>query len=122
MAQLVVRNIEADVKVRLQRRAKRLGRIDRVHCFLSLSVIPDWERVLGEWLDALAPGGRLVIADVYNPSPGPYARLVELTARAQLTRRSWEPLEKRAARFELAWQKSSCTLGGQLFVARGDCA
>jgi len=26
MAQLVVRNIEADVKVRLQRRAKRLGR------------------------------------------------------------------------------------------------
>jgi len=102
--------------------AARLGRIDRVQCFLSLSVIPDWERVLDEWLDALSPGGRLVIADVYNEKPGPYARLVELTARADITRRSWQRLEARSKGFELAWQPSSWVLGGQFFVARGDKA
>lgn len=103
-----------------QRTAAKLGSIDRVQCFLALSVIPEWERVLNEWLDALAPGGRLVIADVYNPAPGPYARLVELTARAQITRRSWELLEARCSHFELSWQKSSWVLGGQFFIARGD--
>ena len=99
--------------------ATRIGRIDRVQCFLSLSVIPDWERVLNDWLDALAPGGKLVIADVYNPTPGPYAKLVELTARADITRRSWEMLQARAADFELSWQPSSWALGGKFFIACG---
>jgi ubiquinone/menaquinone biosynthesis C-methylase UbiE len=99
--------------------AARVGRVDRVQCFLSMSVIPDWKRVLGEWLDALSPGGKLVIADVYNEKPGAYARLVELTARAQITRRSWEQLSARTSDFELSWQKSSWSLGGQFFIARG---
>ena len=102
--------------------AAQLGRVDRVQCFLTMSVIPDWERVLSEWLDALAPGGRLVIADVYNAEPGPYARLVELTARAQIRRRRWELLHARTSSFDLSWQKSSWSLGGQFFIARGDRA
>ena len=39
--------------------AERLGRIDRVLCFLSLSVIPDWQHVLESWFDR------------YQPVPGP---------------------------------------------------
>lgn len=43
MAQLVVRNIEADVKVRLQRRAKRLGRSmeDEVRHILRHAVVSE---------------------------------------------------------------------------------
>lgn len=43
MAQLVVRNIEADVKLRLQRRAKRLGRSmeDEVRHILRHAVVSE---------------------------------------------------------------------------------
>ena len=96
-----------------------LGRIDRVHCFLSLSVIDTWREVLAGWWQALAPGGRFVIADVHNPAPGPYAKLVEVIASASLPRKSWEPLAERCQDFNLAWQPSSWSLGGKFFVASG---
>lgn len=99
--------------------AQELGPIHRVHCFLSLSVIDTWREVLEGWWQALEPGGRFVIADVHNPSPGMHARLVELVSRATLSRRSWEPLASRSLDFALEWQPSSWTLGGQFFVACG---
>ena len=95
------------------------GRPDRVLFFLSLSVIPAWESVLLQWYDVLAPGGRLVIADVHNARPGSYARLVELVARASIIRQSWRPLAERARGFSLAWKPSSWVLGGQFFIASG---
>lgn len=96
-----------------------LGRIDRVHCFLSLSVIDTWQDVLASWWQILAPGGRFVIADVHNPAPGLYAKLVEVIASASLARKSWEPLAERSQDFELEWQDSSWSLGGKFFVASG---
>ena len=96
-----------------------LGRIDRVHCFLSLSVIDTWQDVLASWWQVLAPGGRFVIADVHNPKPGLYAKLVEVIASASLPRKSWEPLAERCQDFALAWQESSWSLGGKFFVASG---
>lgn len=99
--------------------ARELGTPARVHCFLSLSVIGTWREVLDGWWQVLAPGGRFVIADVHNPKPGPYAKLVELIASASLPRKSWEPLAERCEDFALQWQESSWTLGGKFFVASG---
>lgn len=99
--------------------ARELGQIDRVHCFLSLSVIDAWQDVLSGWWQVLAPGGRFVIADVHNPAPGAYAKLVEVIASASLPRKSWEPLAERCRDFNLAWQQSSWSLGGKFFVASG---
>ena len=99
--------------------ARELGTLDRVHCFLSLSVIDTWREVLDGWWQVLAPGGRFVIADVHNPKPGAYARLVEVIASASLPRKSWEPLAERCEDFALEWQESSWSLGGKFFVASG---
>lgn len=99
--------------------ANELGPIHRVQFFLSLSVIDDWQALLDAWWQALEPQGRLVIADVHNPSPGPYARFVEVISRGTLTRKSWEPLSTHGEHFELQWQPSSWVLGGRFFVASG---
>jgi ubiquinone/menaquinone biosynthesis C-methylase UbiE len=99
--------------------AAELGPIHRVHCFLSLSVIDVWREVLEGWWRVLAPRGRFVIADVHNPAPGAYAKLVEVIASASLPRRSWEPLAERCEDFALDWQESSWSLGGKFFVASG---
>jgi ubiquinone/menaquinone biosynthesis C-methylase UbiE len=49
--------------------ARELGPIERVHCFLSLSVIDSWRETLDAWWQVLEPGGRIVIADVHIPEP-----------------------------------------------------
>jgi ubiquinone/menaquinone biosynthesis C-methylase UbiE len=98
---------------------RQVASADRLLFFLSLSVIPRWEEVLSGWLDILVDGGKAVIADVHNARPGPYARLVELIARASLTREPWRALEARTQPFTLAWQPSSWVLGGQFFLASG---
>jgi ubiquinone/menaquinone biosynthesis C-methylase UbiE len=98
---------------------RQVASADRLLFFLSLSVIPNWERVLRDWLDVLADGGKAVIADVHNARPGPYARLVELIARASLSREPWHVLQARTNRFTFTWQPSSWVLGGRLFLAAG---
>lgn len=102
-----------------RRMREEIGTLDRVLCFLSLSVIDAYEEVLNEWFSALAPGGRLVIADVHNPNPGVYARGVELISRGTLNRQAWPFLETMSDNFKLEWQESSWVLGGQFFVASG---
>lgn len=116
---VVLREVGNDPEASPEAIAKELGPIQRVHCFLSLSVIDDWQTVLEQWWTLLAPAGRMVIADVHNPSPGPYARFVELISRATLSRESWQPLKASAEPFSLQWQPSSWTLGGRFFVACG---
>lgn len=110
-------HLDPDDPIAPQKAAGSIGEVDRVLCFLSLSVIPNWQAVLAQWLSVLAPGGRLVIADVHSPQPGPYGRLVEVISRATLSRKSWEPLKAQCTDFELSWQASSWVLGGQFFVA-----
>ncbi len=94
--------------------------IDRVLCFLSLSVIDDWQDPFQHWFEALAPGGRFVVADVHNPRPNLHGRLVEVIAQASLSREVWKPLEEQSRAFRLEWQPSSWTLGGRFFVAVGE--
>ena len=111
--------IEIDREGEIDRLSGEIGHIDRVLCFLSLSVIDDWKAVLEGWFDALDSGSRLVIADVHNPKPGLYGRYVELISRGTLDRKAWEPLEEMAKDFTLEWKPSSWVLGGAFFVAAG---
>lgn len=111
--------MEIDARSSSKELAEKIGKIDRVVCFLSLSVIDTWSDVLRLWFDALSAGGLLAIADVHNPKPNLHARFVEWISRGTLTRKSWEPLQAMSSSFELAWQPSSWTLGGKFFVATG---
>ena len=97
-----------------------IGEVDRVLCFLSLSVIKNWDEVLSDWFALLSSEGRMVIADVHHPRPNIYGRYVEFVSRGKLSRKSWEPLSELSSDFSLDWQPSSWVLGGRFFVAAGN--
>jgi len=40
-------------------------KFEKIICFLGLSVIPEWEKVLDNLLEILAEDGEIVIADVF---------------------------------------------------------
>jgi ubiquinone/menaquinone biosynthesis C-methylase UbiE len=96
------------------------GPIDRLHIFLGMSVFPEPDRLFGHLWDLLAPGGRCVIADVHDPNPGLQGRFVCWMAQADIRRRSWEPLERRAQAFELRPLANRWADGGPMFLAVGD--
>ena len=96
------------------------GPVDAIVCTLGFSALPDWETVMARAWDQLAPGGQLVIFDVYAERRVPQTWWTELIARADLSRRVWEPLEARATGFELEFLPGSPHLhGGRLFLAAG---
>lgn len=90
--------------------------IDRVLCTLGLSVVPDWEIVFARSFDLLAPGGRYAIMDGYFDRPGLMARIVSAIARAEVTRRFWEPLQQRSEDYE---ERAFPFFGGHIFVVSG---
>jgi len=95
--------------------------IDCVFCALALSVVPDWRKVFERSYQWLRPGGQYVILDVFAPARGVQTRRVEWLARADLSRRVWEPLEERSVRFERRVLDASPRLfGGELFLALGE--
>lgn len=65
----------------------------RLHVFLGMSVFLDPQATLANLWNALAPGGRCVLVDVHAEKLGVQGRMVNLLARADITRRFWEPLE-----------------------------
>ena len=93
--------------------------VDRIHVFLGMSVFPDPEAAFASLWARLAPGGRCVLVDVHNPSPGLQGKLVELLAQADLTRRWWEPLQTHAETFERVELPSQPLHGGQIWLAVG---
>lgn len=95
------------------------GPVQGLHVFLGLSVFDGWEEAFEHLFGLLAPGGRCVVVDVHAPRPGLQGRLVQLTARADLTRRTWEPLERLSVGFERRELSSSWEHGGTLFLASG---
>ncbi len=86
------------------------GSVAAVLAECSLSLMPERERVLAECWRVLAPGGKLVITDLYAREPGALAPLrslpvacgAEMTTRAELARQ----LEDRGFRVEL-WEDHS---------------
>ena len=80
----------------------------------------DWETVLEEAWQSLVPGGQLVIFDVYAERRVPQSWWIEFIARADRSRRVWEPLEARASEFQLDFLPGSPHLhGGRLLLAVG---
>lgn len=93
---------------------------DRLHVFLGMSVFADPDHTFEQLWSLLRPGGRCVIVDVFAERLGLQGRLVNLTAGADIRRRSWEPLEARCVGFERHDLPSKWQHGGTLFLARGD--
>jgi ubiquinone/menaquinone biosynthesis C-methylase UbiE len=93
--------------------------VDRVLFTLALSVIPDWERVFRKSFELLAAGGRCVIMDGYAPRSGPFARLEERIASADMRRRVWEPLAELSSDYEEEDVSRRENLWNQVIVASG---
>jgi ubiquinone/menaquinone biosynthesis C-methylase UbiE len=77
--------------------------VDALICMLGLSVVPDWELAFDRMYDLVAPGGRIVIMDLYlegKPTSGIANKYYEVIAQAHSRRRFWEPLEQRSPDFE----------------------
>ena len=95
------------------------GPVDRLHVFLGMSAFPDPDAAFANLWSLLKPGGRAVIVDVFTEKLGLQGRMVNLVARADIRRRSWEPLEKRATDFSRRDLPSLKKHGGTLFLAHG---
>jgi ubiquinone/menaquinone biosynthesis C-methylase UbiE len=121
-----VRLHQADVHtlsaVEVEQALGRPRAIDRLHVFLGLSAMPEWERAFEHLWSLLAPGGRCVIVDVHAARPRVRGRMVNLVARADIRRETWTVLERLALGFERVELPSDKRHGGALFVASGDKA
>lgn len=96
------------------------GPVDRLHVFLGMSTFPDADAAFERMWSVLRPGGRAVVVDVFSERLGFQGRMVNLVARADIRRRSWEPLEHRATAFSRRDLPSLKQHGGTLFLAVGD--
>ena len=93
---------------------------DRLICFLGLSVIPEWKIALDNMLDLLKEEGRIVIVDVFAEKRNFNTWLIEKIARADVSRRIWQTLEKTTTDFHHEYLPiKESKVGGKLFVATG---
>ncbi len=93
---------------------------DRVICFLGLSVIPDWEKVLDKILDLLNENGKIVIVDVFAEKRDFNTWLVEKFAKADLNRQIWQTLKRKTHHFQYEYLPvKESKVGGKIFVATG---
>jgi ubiquinone/menaquinone biosynthesis C-methylase UbiE len=94
--------------------------VDGLLIALGLTAMEQWEATLRSALRRVRPGGRCVIMDVYAPRRSLQTRLVDFVARADLSRRVWEPLAEACPDFErIETEASARTFGGTLFIASG---
>ncbi len=95
------------------------GPVDALHVFLGMSTFPRPDEAFAQLWATLRPGGRCVVVDVFAAKLGLQGRMVNLVARADIRRRSWEPLERVAADFTRVDLPSRRQHGGTLFLATG---
>ena len=109
--------VEADART-LRPELLGVPKVDAVISMLGFTVIPDWELVFERTYDLLEPGGRYVVMDLFLEGKRT-SRLADaffrVAARADSTRRFWEPLERRVHDFEL--HDSACFGGVARTVA-----
>lgn len=96
------------------------GPVDRLHVFLGMSAFVRPDEAFERLWSVLRPGGRAAVVDVFTDKLGVQGRMVNLVARADIRRRSWEALEARAVGFERRDLPSLKRHGGTLFLAAGD--
>lgn len=102
--------------------AAKLGApsVDRLHVFLGMTAFDDPDAAFERMWSVLKPGGRCVIVDAHAEKLGFQGRMVNLVAQADLRRRFWEPLERRATGFSRRDLPSLPDHGGQIILAVGD--
>lgn len=91
--------------------------VDRLHIFLGLSAIPDWEAAFDRMWAVLKPGGRAVIVDVHADPVGLQGHMVQLNAGADLKRKTWTRLEALGEGFERRVISTDWRHGGALWLA-----
>jgi len=96
-----------------------VGPYDRLHVFLGLTAFPRHEEAFERLWSALEPGGLAVVVDVYAESPDFQGKMVNLVARADISRRAWEPLERSAEGFSKTDLPANDKYGGTLYLATG---
>ena len=120
-----VETLETDVtaltREDLEARGAPAQGLDAVICTLGLSVVPDFVSVLEASLELLRPGGEYLVMDVFAQRWNPMKPMVEMLARADITRDIAGALEARTQGFrrEPFEDASPWTFGGTLFVASG---
>ena len=117
---LLSRDVHAIDRAAIAEAAGREVAIDRLHVFLGMTAFPRHEEAFARLWDLLAPGGRCVIVDVHADPIGFQGRMVNLVARADITRRWWEPLERVARGYERVALESKPEHGGTIYLASGD--
>ncbi|MCO4771331.1 MAG: class I SAM-dependent methyltransferase [Deltaproteobacteria bacterium] len=95
------------------------GSVDRLLIFLGMSAFDDMDGTFESLWSLLEPGGLCVLVDVHTEELGFQGRMVNLTARADITRRFWEPLEKRAESFTKTEMPSAPAHGGTMTLVTG---
>ncbi len=93
--------------------------VDRLHVFLGMTAFPDWRDAFTNLWALLKPGGRCVIVDVHTEKLSFQGRLVNWTAKADITRPFWEPLEAVAENYERREIPSKPAHGGSMYLATG---
>ena len=95
------------------------AQVDRLHVFLGMSAFPDWRDAFTNLWGLLAPGGRCVLVDVHTDKLSFQGRMVNWTAKADITRPFWEPLEAVAEQYERRELPSKPLHGGAIHLATG---
>jgi len=90
-------------------------RADAILCDLGLSGFPDWEKVIDNLYELLAPQGRLVIMDWYIPTPTLRGKLIKWIGKGEVDRPIYQYLQSKTNDFSV---NTSLNRGG-VFVATG---
>ncbi len=116
--------LAADARVLSQQQLDNtLGYSSKPDCIVStlaLATLPEWKNVFNNLFDLLKPGGQYVMLGVWAEYRVPQTYWTEMIARADLSRKTWEPLEQVSERYTFDYLKGSPHIhGGRLFVASG---
>ena len=94
--------------------------VDGMLCTLGMTVMDGWQDAFRQGFDLVRPGGRIVLFDAYIEKPVLQTWGAALVARADLSRRFWEPLEAVAEDVRLdRLPGSPHEFGGHLYLASG---
>lgn len=89
-------------------------------CTVGLEAIPDPDAVVARAWDLLRPGGRFGLMAVHAEQRTFQTWMVELLAQADLSRRTWEPVEARAVDVvHVVTDAPASTFGGALHLVVG---
>jgi len=91
--------------------------IDRVICTLGLTVFSSWQDVFARTYNLLRKDGRYSIMDIFNDKHTIRTKIISILAKADNSRRFWEPLEKECEDY---WEERfSVAHGDTVIVASG---